>query len=170
MAACLANMSAAELRAAAEAAEAAERARQEQQGAPDFRETAARVEQKLEQAVSLLSTQAEKIDRLEASLKASAQEIDASSLNVARQVVAIGVVAGDLVQRLDALTERVEAGETAVVGRVDEAMDAMERRVEGCVAAMEAACAGGAPRRGGRQHCSLPDATSGVQSLTASRQ
>ena len=47
-------MSAAELRAAAEAAEAAERARQEQQGAPDFRETAARLEQKLEQAVSLL--------------------------------------------------------------------------------------------------------------------
>ena len=68
--AALANMSAAELRAAAEAAEAAERARQEQQGAPDFRETAARLEQKLEQAVSLLSTQAEKIDRLEASRRA----------------------------------------------------------------------------------------------------
>ena len=37
-----------------------------------------------------------------------------------------------------ALTERVEAGETAVVGRVDEAMDAIEHRVEGCVTAMEA--------------------------------
>ena len=87
--AALANMSAAELRAAAEAAEAAERARQEQQGAPDFRETAARLEQKLEQAVSLLSTQAEKIDRLEANLKASAQEINASSLHVARRRLTI---------------------------------------------------------------------------------